>query len=72
MRPRDQSPAGLKLARGFAQHDLEVERKHISGALLGGLYRNCTRAVLCSQLPCPAQAALTRDQTQSASLELGP
>lgn len=51
IRLRDQSPVGLNWAYGFAQHDLEVKRKYISKALLGGLYRNCTRAMLCNQLP---------------------
>lgn len=46
IRPRDQSPVGLKWAHGFAQHDLEVKSKHISRVLLGGLHSNCPRALL--------------------------
>ena len=62
---------GLQRAHGFAQHDLEVKRKHIARALLRGLYRNRTRAVLGNQLPHPVRGALIGGQTsQSAPLEL--
>lgn len=53
IRPRDQSPVGLKWAHSVALHVLEVKSKHISGVLLGGLYGNCLRALLSASSSSP-------------------
>lgn len=55
IRPGDQSAVGLKQACGFARHDLEEGRKHISLDTLGGACGSCTRAVPCSSSPIQAR-----------------